>query len=68
MKLSACFEIDIDELVINGLAAVVDEIGYRDEAGLIEIIPEATCHDCPVAIVEHLPKSLLAKVLEFLPF
>lgn len=68
MELSATFEINIDELMIDCLASMIDEIGYRNKAGLIEIISEATRHDCPVAIVEHLPKDLLTEVLKFLSF
>jgi hypothetical protein len=68
MKLSAIFKVDIDELMVNGLTAVVDEISYWDETSLIEIVSEAACHNCSITIVEHLSKSCFIKVLKLLSF
>ena len=68
MKLSPCLEVDIDELMINCLTTMIDEIRYRNKTSLIEIISEASRHDCPVAIVKHLTKGLLTEVLKLLSF
>lgn len=47
---------------------MINQIGNRDEAGLIEVVTEATCHNCPVAVMKGLAEDLLAVLLKLLPF
>lgn len=52
MKLFLSLEVDIKKLMVNSLAAMVDQIGDGDEAGLAEVIPEAASHHGSIAIVK----------------
>jgi hypothetical protein len=46
------FHLHVDQLMVDRLAAVVDHVGYRNEAGLAEVIPKAPAHNGSVAKVK----------------
>ena len=58
---------DVDELVIDGLAAVVDEVSNRDETGLIEVVPETAIHDSSVTEVKMLLQDCFGDIFELFP-
>jgi hypothetical protein len=60
LKLSASFEVNIHELMVHCFASVIDEICNRNEASLIEIIPKASSHHCPIAIMKSVAQFLFA--------
>ena len=68
MKLSTPFEIDINQLMIDGLTAMIDQISNRNEACLIEVISKASRHDSSIAIIEHMFQGRLIELFKLLSF
>ena len=66
MKLDSFLHVEIDKLMVYSLAAMVDKISNRNEAGLTEIIAKTSVHDSSIAKMKSLSQNIFLYIFELL--